>query len=351
MLRTGKQYLEALNDGRNVWVGDEKIDNVATHPKTCAYAQRIAQFYDLHHRPDLENVMTFIDDDGVRRSMQWFSHRNKDELRRKRRYHETVMREIGAASFPRTPDTNNYMLLTYIDDPAPWGKSSVGAGGRDLSQNIVDFFKFARDNDLNFTPQFVDPQTDRSSTEAQAKSPALRVVETNDQGIVVDGVKAIGTGTAFGDWIHIGVFFRPGMPAEQIVYAATPINTKGVTVVCRESVVTDDPVEHPLSSLGDELDNLTLFDNVFIPWRYVFHIGNPDHAKQYPQRLFDWIHYHAVVRQMVRAELMAGLAVLITEHIGTSKIPPVQTRVAKLIGFHQTMIAHVVASEDLGFLT
>ncbi|MGY4622913.1 aromatic ring hydroxylase [Bradyrhizobium sp. USDA 4486] len=53
-----------------------------------------------------------------------------------------------------------------------------------------------------------------------------------------------------------------------------------------------------------------------------------------PQRVFDWLHYHAIIRQMVRAELMAGLAILITEHIGTSKIPAVQPRVAKFVGFH-----------------
>ena len=56
MLRTGAQYLEALNDGRDVWVGDEKIDNIATHPKTRDYARRIADFYDLHHREDLQDV-------------------------------------------------------------------------------------------------------------------------------------------------------------------------------------------------------------------------------------------------------------------------------------------------------
>ena len=67
---------------------------------------------------------------------------------------------------------------------------------------------------------------------------------------MVDGVKAIGTGTAFGDWIHIGVFFRPGIPAEQIIFAMTPVNTKGVTVVCRESTVKDDPIEHPMASAG-----------------------------------------------------------------------------------------------------
>jgi aromatic ring hydroxylase len=353
MLRTGKQYLDSLDDGRNVWVGDERIDNVATHPKTRDYAARIAQFYDLHHRPDLHDTLTFLDEDGVRRSMQWFGHRNKEELKRKRLYHEVVLREIAGASFARTPDVNNYPLLTYVDDPTPWEKSAIGADGRNLAKNVVDFFKFARDHDLNCTPQFVDPQMDRSSPEAQARSPALSVVGTNDKGIIVHGVKAIGTGTAFGDWIHIGVFFRPGIPANQIIFAATPVNTKGVTVVCRESVVKSDHncVEHPLSSFGDELDNLTVFENVLIPWKYVFHIGNPDHAKLYPQRVFDWLHYHAIVRQMVRAELMAGLAILITEHIGTSKIPAVQARVAKLVGFHQAMIAHVVAAEELGFLT
>jgi aromatic ring hydroxylase len=351
MLRTGAQYLEALNDGRDVWVGDEKIDNIATHPKTRDYARRIADFYDLHHREDLQDVMTFVDEDGIRRSMQWFGHRNKEEVRRKRKYHETVMREIGGTSFPRMPDTNNYTLLTYVDDPQPWENAAIGAEGRGLAKNIVEFFDFARDNDLNCAPQFVDPQADRSTTDAQARSPALRVVDINDNGIVVDGVKAIGTGTAFGDWIHIGVFFRPGIPAEQVIFAMTPVNAKGITVVCRESTVKDDPVEHPMASAGDELDNLTVFDHVFIPWKYVFHIGNPEHAKLYPQRVFDWLHYHAIVRQMVRAELMAGLAILITEHIGTSKIPAVQTRVAKFVGFHQAMIAHVVASEEMGFLT
>ena len=95
-MRTGKQYLKSLNDGRNVWVGNEKIDNVATHPKTRDYAQRHADFYDLHHRPDLQDIMTFVDENGVRRSMQWFGHRNKEELRRKRKYHEMVMQSWPA---------------------------------------------------------------------------------------------------------------------------------------------------------------------------------------------------------------------------------------------------------------
>src|SRR5438093_12106228 len=160
--------------------------------------------------------------------MQWFGHRNKAELRRKRKYHETVMRELAAASFPRTPDVNNYVLTTYIDDPAPWETQAIGADGRVSAKNIVDFVRFAKKHDFNCAPQFVDPQMDRSNPDAQQKSPGLRIIEKNDKGIIVDGVKAIGTGVAFADWIHIGVFYRPGIPGGQLICAAAPRNLPGL---------------------------------------------------------------------------------------------------------------------------
>src|SRR5689334_1632817 len=96
MLRTGEHYLQSLNDGRAVWVGNEKIDNVATHPLTRDYAARTAEFFDLHHRQELWDVLTFVDETGVRRSMTWFQHRNKDQLVRKRKYLEFIMKHFVA---------------------------------------------------------------------------------------------------------------------------------------------------------------------------------------------------------------------------------------------------------------
>ena len=350
-MRTAKDYLESLNDGRVVWVGNEKIDNVATHPLTRDYANRVAQFYDLHHRPDLQDVLTFIDKDGVRRSRQWQDHNDRDGLRIKRKFHETILREISGGSFGRLPDAHNYTFTTYADDPDVWERQSIGAEGRNLTKNIHNFLKLLRENDWNCPLNFVDPQTDRSNPEAQKVSPNLRVVKTTDEGIVVNGVKAVGTGIPFGDYMHIGCFFRPGIPGEQVIFAAIPTNTPGVTILCRESTVKSDATEHPLASEGDELNSTTVFDNVLIPWKYVFHIGNPEHARLYPQRIFDWVHYHILLRQVLRAELMAGLAILITEHIGTNKLPTVAVRLAKIVAFHQTMQAHLIASEESGFLT
>jgi aromatic ring hydroxylase len=326
VLRTGAHYLESLNDGRTVWVGNEKVDNVATHPLTRDYAKHTAEFFDLHRREDLWDTLTFVDEQGARRSMMWFQHRSKDELVRKRRYLEFIMKQFVAASMPRTPDSQNYMLVTYIDDPEPWEKAAIGADERGLANNIRNFWQYAMDHDLVVAPHFVDPQADRSDPNAHANSAALRIVSTSDAGILVNGVKAIGTASAFGDFLHLGVFFRPGAKGDQIIYGVCPANLKGISIACRESVVIKDPIEHPLASQGDELDATVIFDNVLIPWKYVFHIGNPEHAKLYPQRVFDWGHYYALVRQAVRAELLGGLAILMCEHLGTAKIEAVQAR-------------------------
>jgi aromatic ring hydroxylase len=146
-MRTGNDYLKSLNDGRVVWVGNEKIDNVATHPMTRDYAKRVAQFYDLHHRSDLQEILTFVDKDGVRRSRQWQDQSDRDGLRIKRKYHETILREITGGSFGRLPDSHNYTFTTYADDPDVWEKQSIGAEGRNLTQNIHNFLKRLREND------------------------------------------------------------------------------------------------------------------------------------------------------------------------------------------------------------
>ena len=52
---------------------------------------------------DLDDVAARCTDDdaGVRRSMMWFLHRSKEELVRKRRYLEFIMKHFVAASMPQ----------------------------------------------------------------------------------------------------------------------------------------------------------------------------------------------------------------------------------------------------------
>ena len=47
--RTGKQYLDSLRDGREIWLNGEKVEDVMQHPAFKETAEAIAHLYDLQH--------------------------------------------------------------------------------------------------------------------------------------------------------------------------------------------------------------------------------------------------------------------------------------------------------------
>ena len=49
MLKTGKEHLEGLRDGRTVYIGSERVDDVTTHPAFKNAAQTVAALYDVKH--------------------------------------------------------------------------------------------------------------------------------------------------------------------------------------------------------------------------------------------------------------------------------------------------------------
>jgi 4-hydroxyphenylacetate 3-monooxygenase len=51
IMRTGKEYLDALRDGRTVVVDGEVVDDVTTHPAFSGIAATVAQMYDFAADP------------------------------------------------------------------------------------------------------------------------------------------------------------------------------------------------------------------------------------------------------------------------------------------------------------
>ena len=66
------------------------------------------------------------------------------------------------------------------------------------------------DENLNVAPAVIDPPVDRSRPEAEAESPNCRIVEYRKDGIVINGVKAVATVSAFADWLMVGCVLAPG---------------------------------------------------------------------------------------------------------------------------------------------
>ncbi|HXL46585.1 MAG TPA: 4-hydroxyphenylacetate 3-hydroxylase N-terminal domain-containing protein, partial [Candidatus Binatia bacterium] len=46
---TGKEFLESLDDGREVWIYGERVKNITTHPAFQNCARMLARLYDALH--------------------------------------------------------------------------------------------------------------------------------------------------------------------------------------------------------------------------------------------------------------------------------------------------------------
>ena len=58
MLATGKEKLERMRDGRAVYIGAERVDDVTTHPAFRAGAATVAGLYDTKADPAQRDLFT-----------------------------------------------------------------------------------------------------------------------------------------------------------------------------------------------------------------------------------------------------------------------------------------------------
>src|SRR5438132_12262991 len=68
MLKTGKEHVEPLRDGRVVYLGSERIDDVTTHPAFRHAVRTVAMLYDMIADSAQRETMTY-DENGCRHCM------------------------------------------------------------------------------------------------------------------------------------------------------------------------------------------------------------------------------------------------------------------------------------------
>ena len=57
-IRTGKELLESLHDGRALFIDGERVEDVTTDRRFAGAARSLAELYDMQHDPALVERMT-----------------------------------------------------------------------------------------------------------------------------------------------------------------------------------------------------------------------------------------------------------------------------------------------------
>jgi 4-hydroxyphenylacetate 3-monooxygenase len=359
-LKTGAEFKASLQDDRTVFYKGEKIQDVTTHPATSGGINIHAKLYDDQHKEGSRDKLTYIREDGARVSTAWMIPRTKEQLVQRRESIEYIARETYGI-FGRPLD----LMPTIAIGMAAY-LPTFRSKGSEYAENVLRYINYAQENNIMGPEVLVDPQNDRSkaaaagdrlgasvSTKGGASTPALlRVVKENSEGIFISGAKAVGSISSQGNEMILSNLLRPNLLPEESLWLAVPINTPGLTMVCREMVSKPESSawDHPIASRGEEMDSFLLFDDVFVPKDRIFNYGVPELNGLYGPVTVG-AHWHILSRLCVKAELFSGLAQMIVDALGTGHIAGVRTLVAEVIQYAQVLRAFVLASEEKAQMT
>src|SRR3954467_6051279 len=199
MLRSGKEHLETLRDGRVVYIGGERVDDVTRHPAFRQAAGTVAALYDMKADPANREVMTY-EEDGSHHSIYFLRARSRDDLQRRMLGHRKIA-DLTLGMFGRSPDhvasfvTGMAMKPDAL--PAPCG----------YADNLLRYYRHIRDNDIYVVYAVLPPQASRNPEFYERQNlpvPTLRVVREDAAGVVISGMKMLATGAVFANEIWIG---------------------------------------------------------------------------------------------------------------------------------------------------
>ncbi|ETW97132.1 MAG: hypothetical protein ETSY1_23935 [Candidatus Entotheonella factor] len=331
MLMTGKEYLESIRDGRTVYIGRERVNDVTTHPAFRHAAASFAMIYDRKRAPENRDVMT-AEADGDIFSSYFLMPRSRDDLLKRFETH----RRIASWTYGllgRSPDNFPSFACGLAMQPGLYDRHRAGFG-----DHMVAYYRHMRANDIFAAHTVTNPQGTRRPEpfdQAGVTQPTLRVVDEDDRGVTLNGLKMLGTSAVFCHETWVGNL-QPVMPGQEktAITCAVPLNAPGVSLWARkpyEKYATSE-FDNPLSWRFDETDSAVLFENVKVPWEKVvvhddidltrsIYFRTPGHALA---------NHQANVRFLEKLKLIVAVASKITKANRVDTIPAVQGTLGQL---------------------
>lgn len=333
-MRTGREYREALRDGRRVWiVGEGRVDDVTTHPATRPMVDEYVTWYDRHRDPAwLDVVMTPPDARGERTPWAFVLPKSSAELRGMgRSYAATIFETAG--NMTHTPGYGHLIALG-IQDVVLQRKVSPeqSANAERYRETIAATGRF-----LTFSAGAATIGS--RLREDPRERAALRIVRETDAGVVIRGKVGMHTSPAYAEEVYVGAHNGVDMGGHRATFVVA-VNAPGVTVLCRKiSARHPNPFLAPLSSRFDELDGQMWLDDVLVPWDRVF-LTEPS-----PDPIACWLFWHQLYAWLAKAEFTLGLALACADAMGLTEHDPTIEYLIDLVTDVQTVRSCQTAAE------
>lgn len=337
MLRSPQEYRESLVDGREVYYRGERVRDVTRHPFLSVAANHAALLYEMQQDPSLRALLVDENNEIGQPISSFYSlPRNTEELlSRSRIIEETTRRSHGVFNIVKAIGSDAIMALMIL------AKAMDSRLNTHYTERVEKYYQHVARNDLALAVAQTDVKGDRRLRPSEQADPDLylRVVEVRGEGLVVRGAKVHTTQAIVSNEIIV-LPTRVMVEADQdyAVAFALPASSKNLKMISRpliEVEASKSVEEGPLSKMSDEVESLTIFDNVFVPWERVFLFREWQFAG-YLANLFALYHrFTAISYRQVIAEILLGAARLMAEYNGIEDAGHVREKLGRLIMYRE----------------
>jgi 4-hydroxyphenylacetate 3-monooxygenase len=334
---TGEEYLESLRDGREVYIDGERVGDVTEHPAFRNSARSVARLYDALHDPERRELMTGVDQHGIRTHKFFMpSYAPEDLLASREAIAEWSRLSYGYMG--RTPDYKASFMATLGADPewyAPFGDSARG------------WYRDYAERALFLNHVLINPPIDRDKAVHEVEDVYVHVVDERDDGIVVSGAKMLATGSALTHATFVAqnsaVQLEEGKAEDYALVFIAPMDTRGKKLICRNSYeeAARSAWDSPLSARFDENDSVVIFEDAFIPWENVLVYRDVKRATGFYAQSGFMPRYtlQSGTRLAVKLDFLCGLFVRGLEANGTAGFRGVQAKLGELVGWRNLIWA------------
>lgn len=334
---TGEQYLDSLQDGREVYIYGERVKDVVTHRAFRNAARSIARLYDALHDPKYTDALLATDRQGILTHKFFKPSYSAQELLEAREAIGTWAR-FSYGFMGRTPDYKASFMATLGAAPdfyEPYG------------ENAARWYREYATKILFLNHVIVNPPVDRNKPVHEVADVYVHVVRETDGGIIVSGAKMLATGSALTHATFVAqnsaTQLEQGKAEDYALVFLAPLNTKGQKLICRASyeAAAHSPYDHPLSSRFDENDAVLVFDNAFIPWENVLVYRDIEKATGFyaASGFLNRYNFQSLTRLAVKLDFMCGLLTKGVAATGTEVYRGVQSSVGEVIGWRHLIWA------------
>jgi 4-hydroxybutyryl-CoA dehydratase/vinylacetyl-CoA-Delta-isomerase len=331
MIRTVRQYLDSLDDGRVVYCLGERVRDVRSHPTLRTIIRFAAMDYALPNDRQFRSLFVTKNDDGEDVNFLFTPPKTADDLLRRRECFVTGVRSGGG------------ILLHCMGIDALAAVTVVGNRmdqklGTRYAERVEAYRKYLQTTDLGITGAITDVKGDRSlhpSKQVQHKDFYLRVVDKNSEGIVVRGAKVHISATPCANEALVLPCRTHGEEDKDYALAfATPLSAKGITLLGVEPVTRtygeEAEWDYPRASRLQPTECLIVFDDVFVPWERVFMCGEWQFSRDLAYAFASYHRLFGASKMVGELETLAGVAALMVEYNGLERYEHIRNKLAWL---------------------